>query len=931
MSKRIKGITVEIGGDTTKLQDALKDVNKEVKNTESQLRDVNKLLKLDPGNTELLVQKHKLLGQAVDETKNKLSTLKEAQQSANQALAQGTISQEQYDALQREIIETEEALKSLEKQAHSSNNTLANISIAGEQFQATGEKMKSAGQKMMPVTAAITGMGIAAVKTSSDFDTAMSKVLAISGATGEEFDQLRDKAREMGAKTKFSATDAAEAMNYMAMAGWKTSDMISGIDGVMNLAAASGEDLASTSDIITDALTAFGLQASDSARFADVLAAASSNANTNVSMMGETFKYAAPIAGALGYTIEDTALAIGLMANAGIKSSQAGTSLRTIMTELQGDLVLTSSSFGEVMVQTTNMDGSMRGLTEIMTDLRVAFSDMTEAEQVANAELLVGKQAMSGFLAIMNAAPADVDKLTNSIINADGAAESMAKTMQDNLEGELEELMSALEELAISFGDILMPAVRAIVRGLNGFVNAINALPGPIKGVVAVILVLVAAIGPLLIIVGQMMTGLGSIMIYGPKLIGMFSGIASFITGSLVPAIGAVIAAIGPIPLAIGAIITAIVLLWNNSEAFREGVTAIWKTIKEATIVAWNAISNFLSQLWTNTLEGGKALWNDFSNFMSDFLSNLGQFIQSSWQNILATTQTIWNGLIKFLTSTWQSIQQVTVQILNGIGQFIVNTWNSITQATSNILNSLFNLIQNIWQGISSTISTVMNGIGQFISSAWNNIVSFIGNVLGTAISYVVDAFNSILNNSVNAMSSLQDIIYQGFMGAVNFIRDIVSQAGTWGWDLIIGIVNGINNAMGHLINSVKNIAEIIWSYLHFSVPEIGPLTDYESWMPDFMEGLSKGIDKSRNLVKGSMERVAQDMILTPQVPALSHARISPSTSGANSDIESLVNKLTTSNQNQGDLIIPVYLGGTLLDEVIVNAQMRQNIRSGGR
>lgn len=931
MSKRIKGITVEIGGDTTKLQDALKDVNKQIKNTESQLRDVNKLLKLDPGNTELLVQKHKLLGQAVDETKNKLSTLKEAQQSANQALAQGTISQEQYDALQREIIETEEALKSLEKQAHSSNNTLANISIAGEKIQATGEKMKSAGQKMMPVTAAITGMGIAAVKTSSDFDSAMSKVLAISGATGEEFDQLRDKAREMGAKTKFSATDAAEAMNYMAMAGWKTSDMISGIDGVMNLAAASGEDLASTSDIITDALTAFGLQASDSARFADVLAAASSNANTNVSMMGETFKYAAPIAGALGYTIEDTALAIGLMANAGIKSSQAGTSLRTIMTELQGDLVLTSSSFGEVMVQTTNMDGSMRGLTEIMTDLRVAFSDMTEAEQVANAELLVGKQAMSGFLAIMNAAPADVDKLTNSIINADGAAESMAKTMQDNLEGELEELMSALEELAISFGDILMPAVRAIVRGLNGFVNAINALPGPIKGVVAVILVLVAAIGPLLIIVGQMMTGLGSIMIYGPKLIGMFSGIASFITASLVPAIGAVIAAIGPIPLAIGAIITAIVLLWNNSEAFREGVIAIWNSIKEATVVAWNAISNFLSQLWTSTLEGGKALWNDFSNFMFDFLSNLGEFIQSSWQKVLATTQTIWNGLIKFLTSTWQSIQQVTVQVLTGIGQFIVNTWNSITQATSNILNSLFNLIQNIWQGISSTISTVMNGIGQFISSAWNNIVSFIGNVLGTAISYVVDAFNSILNNSVNAMGSLQDIIYQGFMGAVNFIRDIVSQAGTWGWDLIIGIVNGINNAIGHFINSVKNVAEIIWSYLHFSVPEIGPLTDYESWMPDFMEGLSKGIDKSRNLVKGSMERVAQDMILTPQVPALSHVGISPSTLGANSDIESLVNKLMTSYQNQGDLIIPVYLGGTLLDEVIVNAQMRQNIRSGGR
>ncbi|UUX34867.1 phage tail tape measure protein [Fundicoccus culcitae] len=931
MSKRIKGITVEIGGDTTKLQDALKDVNKEIRSTESQLRDVNKLLKLDPGNTELLVQKHKLLGKAIDDTKSKLSSLKEAQTSANQALAQGTISQEQYDALQREIIETEQALKSLEKQAHASNSTLANVSIAGEQFQVAGDKVKSAGQKMMPVTATIAVLGVAAVKTSSDFDTAMSQVLAISGATGDEFDELRDKAREMGAKTKFSATDAAEAMNYMAMAGWKTSDMISGIDGVMNLAAASGEDLALTSDIITDALTAFGLQASDSAHFADVLAAASSNANTNVSMMGETFKYAAPIAGALGYTIEDTALAIGLMANAGIKSSQAGTSLRTIMTELQGDLVLTSSSFGEVMVQTINMDGSMRGLTEIMTDLRLAFSQMTEAEQVANAELLVGKQAMSGFLAIMNAAPSDVDKLTQSIINADGAAESMSTTMQDNLEGELEELMSALEEVAISFGDILMPAVRAIVRALNGFVNAINALPSPIKAVVAVILVLVAAIGPLLIIVGQMMTGLGSIMIYGPKLIGMLSGILSFITGSMIPAVGAVITAIGPIPLAIGAIVTAIVLLWNKSDAFREGVVMIWENIKQATVQAWDSIGLFLSETWTATLKGGKELWNNFTTFMTNFLSNLGQQIQQSWQYLTVTTHEIWTGIKQFLTSTWQSIQQTTSQIINGIGQFISKSWNSITQTTSRFMSGLFNIIQQVWHSISSTISNTMNAISQFISSAWNNIVSFMGNILSNAISIVVNAFNAILNNSVNAMNNLQDIIYQGFMGAVNFIRDLASQAVTWGWDMVIGIANGINQAIGHLVNSVKNVANIIWSYLHFSVPEVGPLTDYESWMPDFMQGLSKGIERSRHLVRGSINKVAQDMMISPQVAGVEIAGVASNIPNSNREISSLVNKLTDNNQGQGDIIIPVYLGGNLLDEVIVNAQTRQNIRSGGR
>ena len=337
---RIKGITVEIGGDTTKLQTALKGVNTEIRNTQSQLRDVEKLLKLDPGNTELLVQKQRLLKDAVAETKQKLETLKTAAEQANQALANGDISQDQYDALQREIIETEQRLRSLEQQAEQSSVALQKIGATGEKLQTVGNKISSVGQKLLPVTGVVTGLGTAAVKTAADFDSAMSKVAAVSGATGKDFDDLRSKAREMGAKTKFSATEAAEAMNYMAMAGWKTGDMLGGIEGVMNLAAASGEDLATTSDIVTDSLTAFGLKAEDSGHFADVLAAASANANTNVSMMGETFKYCAPVAGALGFSVEDTAEAIGLMGNAGIKASQAGTSLRYIMITMNGDVKL---------------------------------------------------------------------------------------------------------------------------------------------------------------------------------------------------------------------------------------------------------------------------------------------------------------------------------------------------------------------------------------------------------------------------------------------------------------------------------------------------------------------------------------------------------------------------------------------------------------
>lgn len=312
------------------------------------------------------------------------------------------------------------------------------------------------------------------IEAGSNFEASMSKVEAVSGATGSELDALTAKAKEMGATTMFSASEAADAMNYMAMAGWKTEDMLSGIEGVMDLAAASGEDLATTSDIVTDALTAFGLSAEDTAHFADVLAAASSNANTNVAMMGETFNYCASIAGSLGFSVEDTAEAIGLMANAGIKSSQAGTSLRRIMTELSKDVTIHSKALGDMTIKTSNADGSMRGLSDILADCRTAFAGLTESEKASAAASIVGKNAMSGFLALMNAAPSDVEKLSTALENCDGVAKDMANTMQDNLKGKLTILQSALEALQISTYETFDGSLKEGVEGATDAVTRLN-------------------------------------------------------------------------------------------------------------------------------------------------------------------------------------------------------------------------------------------------------------------------------------------------------------------------------------------------------------------------------------------------------------------------------------------------------------------------
>lgn len=885
MANRIKGITVEIGGDTTGLDKALKSVNTSIRSTQSALKDVNRLLKLDPSNTELLSQKQRLLKDAIAATKEKLDSLKVAQEQAKQQLESGELGQDKYDALQREIVETEEELRRLQQEAATTNTALSKIDVASQKMEAVGNSIAGAGKKMMGVTTVIGGVGVAAVKTAADFDSAMSQVDAVSGATGKDFDALRNKAREMGAKTKFSATEAAEAMNYMAMAGWKTEDMLSGIEGIMNLAAASGEDLATTSDIVTDALTAFGLSAKDSGHFADILAAASSNANTNVSMMGETFKYCAPIAGALGFSAEDTAEAIGLMANAGIKSSQAGTALRTIMNNLAGDVKISGKAIGDVTIATTNADGSMRDLSDILADCRSAFGSLTESEKAQAAESLVDKNAMSGFLALMNAGEGDIEKLSSAIENCDGSAEKMAMTMQDNLTGQITILKSQLQELAISFGDILMPAIRSIVSKLQGFVDKLNGMDEGTKRTVVTIALLVASIGPLLIIIGTAISKIGVAMQGFVKLANGISKLkvavqgGAGVLGKLGAALGGISAPVLAVVAVIAVLVAAFVHLWKTNEGFRDAIIGTWTRIKDTISGFCQGIVDRLNALgfqFTNIVDVLKTVWDGFCQVLAPIFEGVFNNIA----NILSTVTGVITGILDIFigiftgnwSQAWNGIKEIFSSIWNGISSFFTNILNVIKGVADVVLGWFGTSWNEVWTNIKTFFEGIWNGIATFFTTIWEtlkNVVTIgimaIGSILSAAFDIITLPFRFIWENCKEIIISVWDAIKSKVTTVIHAVASVISTvmnaiktvfSTVWNAikTVVTTVVNAIKSVVTTVFTAIKSTATTVWNAIKTAVTT--PVNAIKSTVTSVFNSVKSAVASIFNGIKSTATSV---------------------------------------------------------------------------
>ena len=706
--------------------------------------------------------------------KEELAKLEEKEKTAAQVVAK---TEEQLTKQEMATNKSKEALVKMEAELEKTNKELkeAKWQEFAKNATAAADVLDDVGTKLSKVSAVIAGLGTAAVKVTADFDSQMSTVRAISGATGDEFDALRGKAIEMGSSTAFSASEAGEAMEYMAMAGWTTEDMLAGISGVMAAAAASGEDLSTTSDILTDSLTAFGKSAQDSAHFADVLVAAGNNANTSVSMMGETFKYAGAVCGTLGISVEDAAIATGLMGNAGIKASQAGTALRAGLT----NLVKPSKQAAEAMeaygvsIATTD-DGSVDFMAT-MKGLRQTLGGLESTEQAAAIAAIFGKDAMAGWSAIVNASEGDFTDLTNAIYNCEGAAQEAADIKLDNLSGQITILKSTLEGIAIQIGDILMPTVRNVVGTIQEWATKFSEADESTKQMVVTIGAVVAAIGPAMLVVSKILKTIVSVHDTVVKLTPVVNAVKAAIAGVSAP-----VAAVAAV---IAVLTAAFMTLWNTNEEFRTAITNIWTEIKNTVGGFVDGIASRLSGLGITFSDVTSALWAIWSGFC-DLLAPIFEGVFQQVSNILSVACDVLLGLLDVFISIFKGDWSGAWDAVKGI---FTAVWDYIKSSMQNALNTLKGVVNAFLGWFGTSWDQIWNGVKTATVNAWNGIKSAASTAVNAVKSAVTSAWNAIKSATTSTWNAIKSAISTPINAALSTVKSVIDKiksAFNFSWSL---------------------------------------------------------------------------------------------------------------------------------------------------
>lgn len=885
MASRIKGITVEIGGDTTGLQNALKNVNSQIKSTQSALRDVNKLLKLDPSNAELLTQKQKILKDAISATSEKLESLKTAQEQAKAQLENGDLGQDKYDALQHEIIETEQELKRLKEQAIESNATLAKIEEIGGKLETVGNKMTGVGQKLLPVTAGVTALGTAAVKATSDFDSSMSQVQATMGITkdamseldGESvntMDALRDLAKQMGSETAFSASECADAMNYLALAGYDTQEIYDTLPTVLNLAAAGGIDLASASDMVTDAMSALGMETSEADVMVDQMAKTASSTNTSVAQLGEGILTIGATARTVKGGTAELNTALGILANNGIKGAEGGTHLRNVILSLQNPTDKAASQMEALGVSVYDSEGNMRSLNDILGDLNTSMDGMTAQKKANIISTIFNKADLSSVNALLANTGDTWDDLQQSIIDSGGAAQQMADTQLDNLSGQLTLLKSALEGLAISFGEILMPMVRSAVEKIQAFVDKLNGMSDAQKETVIKIMAFAAALGPLLIILGKTISTVGSTMkafsslSKGLAKVALNMGLSGEGVSGLIGSLASAAAPILAIVAVIAVLAAAFKHLWDTNEAFRDAITGIWDGIKSKFMEFGQAITDRLNALgfdFENIVEVLKAIWDGFCNLLAPVFEGVFQQISNILSAVLDVIVGILDIFIGLFTGNWSQLWTGVQEVFGVVWNFLVSSFQNYLNVFKGVADVILGWFGTSWDELWTNVSTffinIWNGITSFLSGVWETIknvvqtgIMFIGAILEAAIDIITLPFRFIWENCKDIIITVWDAIKNTVSTVINAISTVISTVlnaiktvFSTVWNAISTtvstVLNTIKTTVTTVFNAIKSVATTVWNGIKTAITTV-------------VDGIKSKVSSAFEAVKSSVSSV---------------------------------------------------------------------------
>jgi TP901 family phage tail tape measure protein len=950
--------------------------------------------------------------------------------------------------MQEELSKTN---KAVETQSSVWNKAAEKFNEFGTKTKSIGENLSSVGKTMTThISAPLAGLGVAAIKVGADFEAGMSRVKAISGATGDDFKKLNDQALQLGADTAFSAKEAAEGMENLASAGFSTKEIMVAMPGMLDLAASAGGDIAQASDIAASSLRGFGLEASQSGHVADVLAKAAADTNAEISDMGVALKYAAPPAHALGISIEETAAAIGIMANAGIKGDMAGTTLRGALTKLSSPSKEAAGMMEQLGFKAFDAQGKLLPLSQVIANLQKSTKGLTD-EQKANAiATIFGQETMSGMLTLMQAGPEKLDSLTKSFKNSDGAAKEMAKTMQDNLKGSIEQMKGSLETAAIKLEQILAPKIKAVADKITDLSNKFSSLSPFAQKFILIMTGIAIAIGPILLAIGNFIMAIGAIS----TAFGAVSGAIATAGGGMAVLSSAFTVITGPIGITIAAIVglgAAFVELYKNNTDFKNSVNSAWNEAKNTINAAiqdikaiisvfvqvcknlWSQYGNDITTIfkntfnlvasvfqtalnmlgnilkvfsgvltgdWSKALEGlkgiFKSVWDGIGNILKsaitlyisiintefkaigniivailkpieNFLTSLGNSVANAaktagnnvlniFKNIGTELQNVWKGISTSAVTAWNNIRDSIIAVVtpivtsiinifdkikpglqtifNGVSNIIKGSWEGIKNivlgsvllildlVTGNfsklssdaqgILNNLSNAISQIWQGIqqvftgylqaienlsltiwnsivntgmslwnsfssflsslwssivdtatsawnnlSNAVISISNSISATIQSIWNGILSFFSSLPATLASLGSAMFNAMLNAISSTLSQLGGIVQSGFSSAISYISSLPSQFYSWGADMIQNLISGISSMIGNVESAVSGVASTIRSYLHFTVPDVGPLSDADTYGADFMQLLADTMTQNSDKPTEAAKKIA--------------------------------------------------------------------------